>query len=71
MTENGKDREAGSHFVLKTDDKIVVTILKHTDSFEQNAQNGIINWSGERRSLLQEFDPVNRHTMPMTGGLVE
>ncbi|MDA9953179.1 hypothetical protein N9D61_02410 [Planktomarina sp.] len=55
---------------MNTDDKIVVTTLRHTDSFEQNAQNGIINWSAERRSLLQEFDPVNRHTMPMTGGLV-
>ena len=70
MTENGKDREAGSHFVLKTDDKIVVMMLRGTDSFEQNAQDGVVNWLDERRSLLQEFDPVNRHTMPMTGGLV-
>jgi hypothetical protein len=67
VTENGKDRKAVGHFVLKTDDKIVVMMLRGTDSFEQNAQDGVVNWLDERRSLLQEFDPVNRHTMPMTG----
>ena len=37
----------------------------------QNAQDGVVNWLDERRPMLQEFDPVNRHTIPMSGDLVE
>ncbi len=49
VIENGKEREPGTHFVMKKDDEVI----------------------DERRPMLQEFDPVNRHTIPMTGDLIE
>jgi len=31
----------------------------------------VVNWLDERRPMLQEYDPVNRHTIPLSGDLVE
>ena len=41
---------------------------EHYDDF---LQDGVVNWLDERRPMLQEFDPINRHTIPMTGDLIE
>jgi hypothetical protein len=46
-------------------------VIRDADSFEQNAQDGVANWLDERRSMLQEYDSANRHTIPLSGDLVE
>ena len=46
-------------------------IIRDADSFEQNAEDGVANWLDERRSMLQEYDPANRHTILLSGDLVE
>ena len=71
VIENGKEREAGTHFVMKKDDEVIAIVIRDAEGFEQSAQDGVVNWLDERRPMLQEFDPVNRHTIPMTGDLIE
>ena len=71
VIENGKEREPGTHFVMKKDDEVIAIVIRDSEGFEQSAQDGVVNWLDERRPMLQEFDPVNRHTIPMTGDLIE
>jgi len=37
---------------------------------QQNAAEGV-NWLDTQRHLLQEFNEVDRHTIPLTGDLVD
>ena len=71
VVENGKERDPGTHFVMRKDDEVIAIVIRDSEGFEQNAQDGVVNWLDERRPMLQEFDPVNRHTIPMTGDLIE
>lgn len=56
---------------MKKDDEVITIVIRDTEGFEQSAQDGVVNWLDQRRHLLQEFDPVNRHTITMSGDLVE
>ena len=56
---------------MKKDDEVISIVIRQSEGFEQNAQDGVVNWLDERRPMLQEFDPVNRHTIPMTDDLIE
>jgi hypothetical protein len=71
VIENGKDNDPNTHFTVTTADEVIVVVIRDADGFEQSAQDGVVNWLDERRPMLQEYDPVNRHTLPMTGDLVE
>jgi hypothetical protein len=71
VIENGKERDPDTHFVMKKDDEVIAIVIRDSEGFEENAQDGVVNWLDERRPMLQEFDPVNRHTIPMTGDLIE
>lgn len=72
VVENGKDRDPEyPHFCVKAGDEVIAVVIRDADSFEQNAQDGVANWLDERRSMLEEYDPANRHTIPLSGDLVE
>jgi hypothetical protein len=38
--------------------------------FDESVQSGV-EWLDQHRHMLQEYDPINRHTIPITGDLVE
>ena len=71
VIENGKDRDPNTHFTVTTTDEVIAVVIRDADGFEQSAQDGVVNWLDERRPMLQEYDPVNRHTIAITGDLVE
>src|SRR6056300_541051 len=71
VIENGKDRDPNTHYTVTTADEVIAVVIRDADSFEQSAQDGVVNWLDERRPMLQEYDPVNRHTLPLSGDLVE
>ena len=52
-------------------DEVITIVIRDAEGFEQSAQDGVVNWLDQRWPLLQEFDPVNRHTITMSGDLVE
>ncbi len=56
VIENGKERDPGTHFVMKKDDEVIAIVIRDSEGFEQNAQDGVVNWLDERRPMLQEFD---------------
>ena len=72
IVENWKDRDAEyPHFCVKARGEVIAILIRDADSFEQNAEDGVANWLDERGSMLQEYDPANRHTIPLSGDLVE
>ena len=46
-------------------------VIRDADGFEESAKEGVVNWLDKRRPMLQEYDPVNRHTIPLFGDLFE
>ncbi len=56
--------------LMKTDIEVVVIGVRDPSMFDDSVRSGV-EWLDQHRHMLQEFDPVNRHTIPMTGHLVE
>ncbi len=73
VLENGKDkdREPNTHFTVTAGDEVIVVVIRDADGFEERVKGGVVNWLDEHRPMLQEYDPVNRHTIPLSGDLVE
>ena len=71
VVENGKEREPNTHFTVTAGDEVIAIVIREANSFEQSAKDGVVNWLDERRRMLQEYDPVNRHTIPLSGDLLE
>ena len=71
VVEHGKDREPNTRFTVTAGDEVIAVVIRDTDTFEERAKDGVVNWLDERRPMLQEFDAVNRHTIPLSGDLVE
>ena len=67
----GKTETQNTHFTVTTADEVIAVVIRDADGFQQSAQDGVVNWLDERRPLLQEYDPVNRHTLPLSGDLVD
>ena len=71
VMENNKDKDPNTRFAMKAGDEVIVVAIRDADGFEERAKERVVNWLDERRPMLQEYDPVNRHTIPLTGDLVE
>jgi hypothetical protein len=48
----------------------IVRFKPKPEHFDESVQSGV-EWLDKNRLMLQEYDPVNRHTIPLTGDLVE
>ena len=71
VMENNKDKDPNTRFAVKAGDEVIVVAIRDADGFEQRTKDSVVNWLDERRPMLQEYDPVNRHTIPLSGDLVE
>ena len=71
VLESVKDREPNEHFTFTAGDEVIAVVIRDADGFEESAKEGVVNWLDERRPVLQEYDTVNRHTIPLSGDLVE
>ena len=56
--------------IMTTDEEVVGIVIRDTKIFSENVQSGV-EYLNTVRHMLQEYDPVNRHTIPLTGDLVE
>ena len=56
--------------IMTTEEEVVGIVVRDTKIFSENVQSGVA-YLNTVRHMLQEYDPVNRHTIPMTGDLVE
>ena len=73
VAENSKESRTANpptHFLMTRDDEIFAIVIRDADSLAQQSAQGV-NWLDTQRHLLQEFNEVDRHTIPMTGDLYE
>ena len=56
--------------IMTTEEEVVGVVVRDTKIFSENVQSGV-EYLNTVRHMLQEYDPVNRHTIPLTGDLVE
>ena len=57
-------------FVMTKDDAVFSIVIRHADKLEEDAKRGVQTLDGMRH-MLQEYNEVDRHTIPLTGDLVE
>ena len=59
----------GDHRLMRTDEEVVAIVVRDSEMLDENIKRGV-NWLDSQRPLLQEYNDVDRHTMPITGDLV-
>ena len=57
-------------FIMTKDDEVFSIVIRHADKLEEDAKRGVQTLDGMRH-MLQEYNEVDRHTIPLTGDLVE
>jgi len=57
------------HLLMRTNEEVVAVVVRDSEMLHENIQRGVA-WLDSQRALLQEYNEVDRHTLPMTGDLV-
>ena len=57
-------------FVMTKDDEVFSIVIRHADKLEEDAKRGVQTLDGMRH-MLQEYNELGRHTILLTGDLVE
>ncbi|WP_435140469.1 hypothetical protein [Pseudopelagicola sp. nBUS_19] len=55
--------------LMQSGDELYGIVIRDANILTQDAANGV-NWLDGQRHLLQEFDAVNNHTIPLSGDLL-
>ena len=55
--------------LMKSGDELHAIVIRDADILAEDAADGVKFLDGQRH-LLQEFDSVNRHTIPLSGDLI-
>ncbi len=59
-----------THFTMQANGEIYAVIIRDADALQESSQTGV-NWLDSQRHLLEEFNAIDRHTIPLTGDLIE
>jgi hypothetical protein len=55
--------------LMQSGDELHAIVIRNSDILTQDAADGV-NWLDGQRHLLQEFDAINKHTIPLSGDLL-
>ena len=69
LKEHSKERHS-AHYIMTRDDEVVAVVIRDAGKLKESAKDGV-SWLDQQRHLLQEFNDVDKHTIFMTGDLVE
>ena len=69
LKEHSRDRYP-ARYIMTREDEVVSVTIRDADKLEKSAKDGV-NWLDQQRHLLQEFNDMDKHTIFMTGDLVE
>jgi len=71
LTKRNSGDSAVTEFkLMKTATEVAAIGVRDPSVFDESVRSGV-EWLDQHRSMLQEYDPVNRHTLLLTGDLVE
>ena len=57
-------------FIMTKDDEVFSIVVRQADKLESDAKQGV-EYLNTVRHMLQEYNETDRHTIPLTGDLVE
>ena len=57
-------------FIMTKDDEVFSIVIRDADKLAEDAKRGVQTLD-TMRHMLQEYNEVDRHTIPLTGDLVE
>ena len=59
-----------THYLMTHGDEIYAVVIRDANALQEKASKGV-EWLDTQRHLLQEYNEVDRHTLPLTGDLIE
>ena len=57
-------------FIMTKDEEVFSIVVRHADQIENDAKQGV-EYLNSVMHMLQEYNATDRHTIPLTGDLVE
>ena len=57
-------------FIMRKDKEVFRIVVRHVDQLESASKQGV-KYLNTVRHMLQEYNEIPRHTIPLTGDLVE
>ena len=57
-------------FIMTKDEEVFSIVVRHADQLESDSKQGV-KYLNTVRHMLQEYNEIDRHTIPLTGDLVE
>ena len=73
VKERSKERALSTpptHYLMTTSDEVVAIVLRTENELSESSSRGV-NWLDTQRHLLLEYNEEDRHSIPLTGNLVE
>ena len=70
LKEQGKSTAHIEHHIMQCDDEVVAVAIRDTKNLEESAKQGVV-WLNQQRHLLQEYNEIDRHSIFMTGDLID
>jgi len=65
------DREGiTDSFIMTKDEEVFSIVVRYAEQLENDAKQGV-DYLNTVRHMLQEYNETDRHTIPLTGDLVE
>ena len=55
---------------MTKDEEVFSIVVRHADQLESDSKQGL-KYLNTVRHMLQEYNEIDRHTIPLTGDLVE
>ena len=59
-----------NNFIMTKDEEVFSVVIRYADQLESDAKQGV-EYLNTVRHMLQEYNETDRHTIPLTGDLVE
>ena len=59
-----------SHYIMRCKDEIIAIAIRDADTLQETAKNGV-KWLDEQRHLLEEYNEIDKNTIPLTGDILE
>ena len=57
-------------FIMTKDEEVFSIVVRYADQLDNDAKQGV-EYLNTVRHMLQEYNETDRHTIPLTGDLVE
>ncbi len=59
-----------THYLMTTSDEVIAITFRAESELSENSAKSV-NWLDTQRDLLLEYSKEDRHTIPLTGNMVE